>query len=740
MNKFEYRRLYPFKWFVLQNFPFIEEDFDAITNYQLYCKIVEYLNKVIDNNNSIGAELEVLVNAFNNLQDYVNNYFDNLDIQTEINNKLDEMAESGELTELLTAYLQLKCIYGYNNIEEMKVASNLVDGSFVKTYGKNSLNDGYGAFYKIRTIENTDIIDNENIVALDNPNLIAEKIIENIVTPFAQLIDTSIFAQLIPQNINVSQHGCQSFAIGNGIMVTCWTAYQGDDNGANRGILIATNITTGSQIAVKTNQSIGHCNDITYCEKDGYFYIACGGGYNPLEKIVVIDINLNIIREIDMTNTDVADPFGIAYNYNKDVFYIRGANYDLFEMDYNLDRILKRKATVTQNVQSESQGLIFDGKNLSVITAITNTINPISNYNKLDVYSQDLEYICSQKIFELNEIGDGCYYNGELYLMKWFNHIPLFYKASQYINEKTYNKINEDIIMGNAFSNYGAFYNIYINKDYTGFFVDGTQNYPYNDILCALINIKNMFSRVNIYIQGDFSDRGINIQKSDKELNFIGTLSSVKTKIKGFGFRNCKSITIDNFEIVGSSDMSNNQIAIYNTTSVDIKNTSFNGTGNELTTIFATSSNVILESGCSFNQEVVNNIFNIVNGATIKFNGTPSISNVTKAPVIHQSNFGLWYRPPVSFLTQNTDYKTTILGGVTSLNIANISREGAYRVEGGTAVLDAPSGFQASNSGVKFFVKNIGNVLYYLLSSYAGDHLFIGTKNTTNHVTWHQLF
>ena len=54
MNNFSYKNLCPFKWFVLQNFPFIEADFDAITNYQLYCKVVEYLNKVIVDTNKIG--------------------------------------------------------------------------------------------------------------------------------------------------------------------------------------------------------------------------------------------------------------------------------------------------------------------------------------------------------------------------------------------------------------------------------------------------------------------------------------------------------------------------------------------------------------------------------------------------------------------------------------------------------------------------------------------------------------
>ena len=42
--------------------------------------------------------------AFNDLHDYVMNYFDNLNVQTEINNKLDTMASDGTLDALLLPY------------------------------------------------------------------------------------------------------------------------------------------------------------------------------------------------------------------------------------------------------------------------------------------------------------------------------------------------------------------------------------------------------------------------------------------------------------------------------------------------------------------------------------------------------------------------------------------------------------------------------------------------------------
>ena len=45
----EFKKLTPFKLQVLENFPFIDEDFDAITNYELLCKVVEYLNNTVEN-------------------------------------------------------------------------------------------------------------------------------------------------------------------------------------------------------------------------------------------------------------------------------------------------------------------------------------------------------------------------------------------------------------------------------------------------------------------------------------------------------------------------------------------------------------------------------------------------------------------------------------------------------------------------------------------------------------------
>lgn len=134
MNKFDFKKLTPFKWFVLENFPFIEADFDALTEWQLFCKLEKEINKIINSENTLGTQVENVTNAFIDLQNYVNNYFENLDIQDEINSKLNEMAESGELANIIAQFLNANCILKFNNMQELINSESLVNGNIVGVF------------------------------------------------------------------------------------------------------------------------------------------------------------------------------------------------------------------------------------------------------------------------------------------------------------------------------------------------------------------------------------------------------------------------------------------------------------------------------------------------------------------------------------------------------------------------------------------------------------------------------
>ena len=180
MNKYDYKIITPFRCFMLENFPFIEDDFDALTNWQLFCKIGKEINKIINSQNEVGNQMENTVNAFIDLQNFVNNYFDNLDVQDEINNKLDDMAEDGTLETIVARYITSIITRTYENVNTMKADTSLENGMFTKTLGYYNKNDNGGATYYISNSSLTP--DNASIIELDN-NLYAVLIIKGYITP-----------------------------------------------------------------------------------------------------------------------------------------------------------------------------------------------------------------------------------------------------------------------------------------------------------------------------------------------------------------------------------------------------------------------------------------------------------------------------------------------------------------------------------------------------------------------------
>ena len=167
-NKF----ISPFISCVVQNFPFIEESIDGLTQYELLCKIVEKLNAVITQTNTQTENIEKLEETLTTLKNYIDNYFNNLDVQTEINNKLDEMATSGELEAIIASYLNTQAVRGFSTLNDLKNATGLITGAICQTSGKNTYKDGFGSLYRIRNITNEDTIDNDNLVDIKSDDSI----------------------------------------------------------------------------------------------------------------------------------------------------------------------------------------------------------------------------------------------------------------------------------------------------------------------------------------------------------------------------------------------------------------------------------------------------------------------------------------------------------------------------------------------------------------------------------------
>ena len=157
---------------------------ETMSYYEMLVWFTEFLkNQVIPTVNNNAEAVQELQTLYEQLRSYVENYFDNLDVQEEIDNKLDEMSESGELTDIIAQYLGLAGMFTFNTVSDMKLAENLVNGSKCTTFGYHSINDGGKANYNIRYVTNEDTIDEANIIALHDNLLVAEIVFDNNVTP-----------------------------------------------------------------------------------------------------------------------------------------------------------------------------------------------------------------------------------------------------------------------------------------------------------------------------------------------------------------------------------------------------------------------------------------------------------------------------------------------------------------------------------------------------------------------------
>mgnify|MGYP000508852168 FL=1 len=114
-----YKTLQPFRYWCQKVLPLVYDD--SLSYYELLCKVVDYLNKTMEDVETLHDDVTNLHTAYEQLQNYVNTYFSTLDVQHEINNKLDVMATNGTLSNLLAPLVQGFSMPTFvNSVSEMR--------------------------------------------------------------------------------------------------------------------------------------------------------------------------------------------------------------------------------------------------------------------------------------------------------------------------------------------------------------------------------------------------------------------------------------------------------------------------------------------------------------------------------------------------------------------------------------------------------------------------------------------
>ena len=131
-----YTKITPFPWWAHKVLPLVYDE--SLSYYELLCKVVAYLNEMLKDVSNLETNVDELRTAFDELQAYVNNYFQNLSIQNEVNNKIDQLVNAG----LMEGWLNAAAIPDHDNLLDTVSGSGVIGciGDSI-TYGYNPTTD-----------------------------------------------------------------------------------------------------------------------------------------------------------------------------------------------------------------------------------------------------------------------------------------------------------------------------------------------------------------------------------------------------------------------------------------------------------------------------------------------------------------------------------------------------------------------------------------------------------------------
>lgn len=327
---------------------------DSLSYYELLCKVVDYLNKTMEDvntavedvenlnsafgglENHVNASETALLQAYTDLQNYVNTYFNNLDVQEEINNKLDTMAEDGTLDTILLPYFN-----AYTEATDERIDE------------------------RFETQDN--VLDNQNNILSNQNNRIS--VLEGRMDEFSSLPDgslsTSADAELV--DIRIGADGTTYPTAGD--------AVRGQVSNLNEALyeLSAKGETEGTTGIVKFDNIAGNPNvtvELPYLSSGYTNLIGSTGGKNSVEVTAVGTVTDNgITYTINSDGTVIANGTAtatskctLATNFR----LIPGASYVLTGAPNSGYRVQLTDYPVTSNKgQDQGSGITITGEDIN---------------------------------------------------------------------------------------------------------------------------------------------------------------------------------------------------------------------------------------------------------------------------------------------------------------------------------------------------------------------------------------
>lgn len=175
----------PFKHFCMSIGAIPTSYKDSLDYYETLLWLIKYLEEtIIPTVNNNGEAVSELQRLYIELKNFVDNYFTNLDVQEEINNKLDDMVEDGTLETIIAKYIKFP--YSYLTlkkvgriIDETLLNNSEADG-FYGMQGGCMVDDNTYVFISNKHDENNSYADETSLIrkiSLSTGEVLSENII-----------------------------------------------------------------------------------------------------------------------------------------------------------------------------------------------------------------------------------------------------------------------------------------------------------------------------------------------------------------------------------------------------------------------------------------------------------------------------------------------------------------------------------------------------------------------------------
>lgn len=361
--------------------------------------------------------------------------------------------------------------------------------------------------------------------------------------------------------------------------------------------------------------------------------------------------------------------------------------------------------------------------------------NRIDVYTRKDIAPNGSQYL---PIANLECKGAACYNNKEVYFLHQSGDRGLIFSGTNRVTTADYDFVRGNLAQRNNIRTFNTrdFTDIYCNRDYNGFFVDGSRGRPYPHLRDAINSYAyNNQANITFFVASDFDENIWNgadpivIEGFPNGLSIFGGDGN-RRKIPKLAIKNCLFVRINCVDIGHGAGFDNltvhdKQGALYfeNCSYVEVVNTKYTGSGDYA--IAAINTPVHIQSGC----EIVNTggraTFYCDSTGAIYFDSAITLPQGASIESPHANMLPADIKTRISMASKPL---SETIPDISGCNIKDVKRDGKYKYVIDTTPSTTSNLPNVLTGTVLLTVKNLGSDMI--------EYETVGMNSTYNNASW----